>query len=437
MKRRNHLKLTAPIGLIALIAAGLTCWREGLLYTQDPVQAITVVAAQHGNLFSAVTASGMLEPRRTVDIKYDAESPVDELLVHEGDHVNAGQVLAVMDTSILNHSLNEAREVMEKDQTVLVETKGQLERAEALAHDQLIAVAELDLDRANCEALVHQTHADAQSVMQIQGEINRATLRSPINGVVIAVYVHQGEMLGSAAAVAALGPADAVSKPTNTLMTLAESGPLVVDAYINEVDLGGVRTGQKMEFVADAFRPKVFHGRVSHIALQPTVINNVTTYRTTIAISDPDPRFRIGLPVNVMLLTEGARNALLAPQVALVQKEQGFFVDVFHPAELMPNSRKATSIVPDANGRIERVKMRVLSETNLAAAIKGPLQGGDWIVVKGTSDGSLPQRFLVTLRAFKPNPTFEDFDFTAGQHETSRFVPGPRPAGLLDRLLGH
>lgn len=71
--------------------------------------------------------------------------------------------------------LAEARQVMEKDETMLAETKGQLERAEALARDQLIAPAELDLDRANYQALIHQTHADAQNVMQIQDEIDRAT----------------------------------------------------------------------------------------------------------------------------------------------------------------------------------------------------------------------------------------------------------------------
>lgn len=436
MKRRGHLKLTVPIILIVLTAAGLIGWKHSLSHTSDPTQTITVVAAQHGDLFSAVTASGTLESRRTMDIKYDAESPVDKLLVREGDHVKAGEVLAVMDTSILNHSLDEARQVMEKDQTMLMEAKGQLERAEALMHDELIAPAELDLDRANSQALVHQTRADAQNVMQIQDEIHRATLRSPINGVVIAAYVHQGEMLGSAAAVAALRPADAISKPTNTLMTLAASGPLVVDADINEVDLDGVRKDQKVNFVADAFRPQIFHGRVSYIALQPTVINNVTTYRTTIAVSNPDPGFRIGLPVDVMLLTERARNGMLIPQAALAQGENGYSVKVFRPDTPIQNSGNATSILQDVDGRVERVQVRVLAETNLAAAITEPIQRGDWIVVKGASEGSIPQRFQVNLRAFQPNPTFEDFDFAASSREDLRFVPGPKPSGLLNRLLG-
>lgn len=436
MRRRGHLKLIVPLILVVFTAVGLIGWKDDLLYTQDPIQDITVVAARRGNLFSAVTASGTLEASRTVDIKYDVESPVDQVLVREGDHVKVGEVLAVMDTSILNHGMDEVRQVMEKDETMLAEAKGQLDRAETLARDQLIATAELDLDRANYHALVHQTRADAQNVMQIEDEINRAILRSPIEGVVIAVYVHQGEMLGSAAAVAALGPAEAISKPTNTLMTLAASGRLVVDADINEVDLGGVRTGQKVEFVADAFRPKVLHGRVSHIALQPTVINNVTTYRTTIAVSDPDPRFRIGLPVNVMLLTDRARNALLVPQQAVVQYDEGNFVDFFHPTEPLSNSGQKTPTSPVAIGKIERVRVKVLAETNLAAAISGPLRGGKWVVVRGASEATGPQRFHLSFLAFHPNPTFEDIDFATRTRGTSNFVPGPKPGGLLNRLLG-
>jgi HlyD family secretion protein len=435
MKHQRHLKLTLPLILAALATlGGWLGWKDSLFHAQDPHPDLTVTVVRRGNLLSAVTANGTIEPLRTVDIKYDVESPVDKLLVREGDLVRVGQILAVMDTSILDHTLVEAQQVMEKDETMLAEAKGQLERAEALARDQLIATAELDSDRANYQALVHQTHADAQNVMQIRDQTSRATLRSPINGIVIAVYVHQGEMLGSAAAVASLGPADAVSKPTNTLMTLAASGPLVVDADVNEVDLGGVRKGQRVEFVTDAFRPKIYHGRVSSVALQPTVINNVTTYRTTIAISDPDPRFRIGLPVNVMLLTEKARNAILIPPAALESDREGYFVTVFRPSVSMPSLDGTAPILPEVSGKMECRRVRVLAETSLAAAVTGTLQSSEWVVVG--SANQVAQRYRIRFLAFNPNPSFQNFDDVSGFRTSSRFVPGPKPGGLWRRILG-
>jgi len=163
-----------------------------------------------------------------------------------------------------------------------------VKRSEALAAAQVLAQADLDSARANYEGLLHLTKADEGAVGQAEEQIHRASLRSPINGIAIALYVHTGEMLGSATAVAGLGPNAAVSKPTNTLMTIAEQGDLEVDADVNAVDMGGVLTGQKANFTIDAFQPEVFSGTVRSIALQPTITNGVTTYRVVVSIPRPD-----------------------------------------------------------------------------------------------------------------------------------------------------
>jgi HlyD family secretion protein len=148
---------------------------------------------------------------------------------------------------------------------------------------------------------LHLTKADEGAVALAEEQIRRAGLRSPIKGIVIALYVHTGEMLGSATAVAGLGPNAAISKPTNTLMTIAEEGDLEVDADVNAVDMGGVLTGQTAKFTIDAFQPEIFSGAVRSIALQPTVTIGVTTYLVVISIPLRDNRFRIGMPTNVML----------------------------------------------------------------------------------------------------------------------------------------
>ncbi len=147
-----------------------------------------------------------------------------------------------------------------------------------------MAQADLDSARANYQTLLHLTEADQGAVAQAEEQIQRATLHSPIKGVVIALYVHEGEMLGSATAVAGLGPNAAISKPTSTLMTIAEEGDLEMDGDVNAVDMGGVLTAQTAKFTIDASQPDIFSGAVRSIALQPTVTNGVTTYRVVISI---------------------------------------------------------------------------------------------------------------------------------------------------------
>ncbi len=74
----------------------------------------------------------------------------------------------------------------------------------------------------------------------MEEQIDRSNLRSPINGVVTQLFVRDGEMLGSAAAVASIGVFSTMSKPTNTVMTLAQNGILQLYADVNEADFAGI-----------------------------------------------------------------------------------------------------------------------------------------------------------------------------------------------------
>jgi hypothetical protein len=158
--------------------------------------------------------------------------------------------------------------------------------------------------------------------------IRRARLRSPIRGVVIALYVHEGEMLGSATAVAGIGPNSAVSKPTNTLMTIAEENSPEIDAGVNAVDMGGACIGQRADFTLDALQGKTFTSTVKSIALQPTVTNGVTTHRVLLSVPANAREFRIGMPANIMLFRTVAADAVLVPPAAVLKEGTHTFIFV-------------------------------------------------------------------------------------------------------------
>jgi HlyD family secretion protein len=223
------------IALLVVPVAALGSWR--FWHQDSAIPDVAIVQAQQGSLLSAVTATGTVEAKRTVDIKYDTQSPIVGLFVKEGDHVATGQTVATMDLSLLEPALVQARQTLQKDQASLLLAQASLKRSQALAESQVLAQADLDSARANYEGLLHLTKADEGGVAQAEEQIKRASLRPPIKGIVIAVYVHMGEMLGSATAVAGLGTNAAVSKPTKTLMTVAEEGDLEVDADVNAVDM--------------------------------------------------------------------------------------------------------------------------------------------------------------------------------------------------------
>jgi RND family efflux transporter MFP subunit len=399
----------------------------------DSPASLDVVVVRQGDLLSAVTATGSLQAPRSVDVKYDGQEFVDRLFVKEGDHVRRGQILAQMNALVLEHTREQNRQLMQKDDALLAQASAYYKREQALADDQLIAPAELDIARANYESLVHQREADLQAASGIEAQISRATLRAPLEGVVTELYVHQGEMLGSAAAVAALGSAVSVSKPTNILMTIAQVGDLEAWADVNAADLGSVGIGQPVEVSIDAFLPKIFLGMVKTIALQPVVSNGVTTYEVRIRTDNPDRRFRIGMPANVMLLTRLSEDRLIVPREAVHNSDGTNSVRLFRPERAQPSSKSGTPL-----GTLESIYVRIVAQNEKAMAVEGALREGDLVVLSNTPPTSVKEALTLNVHDFSPNPSFGDFQFNGTKPTSTEMgmVPVPKARGFFERILG-
>jgi HlyD family secretion protein len=404
----------------------LAIWGASAFRFSDPPTAINVTPALHGDLLTAITATGSLEATRSVDVKYDGQEFVSQLLVKEGDHVRKGQMVARMDVQVLEHTRAQDSQTFEKDEASLSQAEAYYKRIKSLADEGIIALSELDVARANYQSLLHQCEADRQALMAVESQIARATLYSPVDGIVTELYVQRGEMLGSAAAVAAIGANSATSKPTNILMTIAQGGSLQVWADVNAADLGGVGKQQPVEISIDAFRPKVFRGIVKEIALQPTINNGVTTYQVKIDLRDRNSRFRIGMPTDVMLLRTIVKSGTLVPAEAIMTIQGKTFVRVAQKTNLETTERLSLTTVP----------VQVLGENGKAAAIEGNVRPGEFVVTSQleNTNGS----FRAISVAFRPNPDFSDFQFS-GQKSglaNAQVIPGPKPKGVLQSIFG-
>src|SRR5262245_1088078 len=215
-------------GLVLLIGAAAIASLASLRRSDPPIT-LRVTPVMQEALVVAITGTGTVQPRRTVDVKYDGQDIVEELVATEGQRVTRGQMLARMNTQLLEHTREQEVQIVGRDEANLALAAATLHRAQQLSAAQLLARADLDSAQSAYDALVHQRDADRQALLEIDTQIERATLRAPLNGIITQLYVHQGEMLGSAAAVTTLGSA---ARPTNVLMTIAQDGALEVWADI-------------------------------------------------------------------------------------------------------------------------------------------------------------------------------------------------------------
>ncbi len=412
---------------LASSAISLVIWGASAFRFSDPPTVVNVTPALHEDLLTAITATGSLQATRSVDVKYDGQEFVSQLFVKEGDHVRKGQVVARMDVQVLDHTRAQNIQMLEKDEASLIQAEANYKRLKLLADEGVIAQADLDVARASYQSLLHQREADHQALMGIESQIARATLYAPVDGIVTELYVQRGEMLGSAAAVAALGPTSATSKPTNTLMTIAQAGSLQVWADVNAADLGAVGKYQPVEISIDAFRPKTFRGVVKEIALQPTVNNGVTTYQVKIDLRDRNSAFRIGMPTDVMLVRTIVKNSTLVPAEAITTVRGQISVRIVEKLNSGTNEPLALTTAP----------VRILGENGKAVAVDGKIRAGD-LVVTSQADKDTSHSFRAVSAEFRPNPDFSDFQFN-GQKAglaSAQVIPGPKPKGMLQRIFG-
>jgi HlyD family secretion protein len=431
-KRLVPLATHALLPLIALVSVHFWPRSKNVLQLE-------VVRIERGDLLSAVTATGTVQAHRTVDIKYDTQSLVTHLDVQEGDHVRQNQSVATMDLRLLAPARAEAMQTLQKDQASLALAEASLHRAQALAAAQVLARADLETSEASYKSLLHQTEVDRGAIALAEEQISRAQLRSPIRGVVIALYVHEGEMLGSATAVAGIGPSSAVSKPTNTLMTIAEEKSLEVDADVNAVDLSGASVGQQADFTLDAVQGRVFHGIVKSIALQPTVTSGVTTYRVILSTPSESRDFRIGMPSNIMLFRTIATDALLVPPTSILRDGSRAFLFLISTTPLQADglvSRNDRTLPV----KMQKIEVQVLGETLTAVAIRANLVTGSRVLASVAPQLSDQTTLTANLSEipFHPNPTLSDLQFerkTGSTPETTTAIPGPKAKSFLQHLF--
>lgn len=419
--RRLLARLTATMVVVAGAGGALA-----LHGCRAEVVSIATVHTVRGDLLSAVTATGSLQPLRVADIRYDGQDLVRRLFVQEGDRVRAGQPLAEMDARALTLTRHRAQQELLRDETALNTARLAAERADKLAAAGLLARVDLEVARATAVSLAALVESQRIAIQQVDEQVARAVLRAPMDGQVLRVYVHEGEMLGSATAVANLG-ANADAKPTNTVMTVA-AGRLLMYASVNAADLRGIRVAQRVEVAVEGLLDTTIVGRVTVIDLQPIVVNNVTSYRVTVGLISPDARFRIGLPATAMFLSTIASAALLVPTSAVFTTAEG---------------ESAVMVVPacETGGTclLSLRPVEVISRNASAVAVRGPVRENEALVLDASQAPALVGTNVASLHIER-----QTFDANA---ETSRNAAstvrrptpvqkGPPPKPWFARLTG-
>lgn len=216
----------------AQAAGGRGGGRGGAPTGPTPVE---VSSASLAAIARAVTVTGTVEPIRTVGVNSQLAGALLAVDVQEGDLVTTGSVLARIDQRELEAQLASA-------QASFQVAEAAAERAEQLRERQVITLPEYERDRTALAA------ARAQ-LDQLTTRIGFATVRSPIDGVVTAKLVEQGDVVGN----------------QTRMFTVADISTLVVRVGVSELDVVQLSEGRTAEVSLDAFPGARLTGRIRRV----------------------------------------------------------------------------------------------------------------------------------------------------------------------------
>jgi HlyD family secretion protein len=251
--------IVAVAGVITLLPGGGE--KQGNYVTE---------AAAMGKLVVSISASGTLQPTRSVDVGSELSGTLEAVLVNDNDRVKRGQVIARLDTSKLEDTVAKSRAALAQMEATVVEARANLKRLRHVAELSGGKVpSQSDLETAEATLLRAEANAASARATLKSDETNiaKAVIRSPINGVVLARKVEPGQTV-----VAAM--------TTPVLFTIAEDlTKMELQVKVDEADVGTVKLGQSASFTVSAWPGRSFPATIRRVGLGSTITDNVVTYK--------------------------------------------------------------------------------------------------------------------------------------------------------------
>ncbi|MGE5471660.1 MAG: efflux RND transporter periplasmic adaptor subunit [Bacteroidota bacterium] len=275
-----------------------------------------------GNLVVSVSASGTLQPTKSIDVGSEQSGTLASVLAQENDYVKKGQLLAQLDTAKLSDavaksraSLAAANALVAQAQATVAETQAALARMRQVAEisgGKVPAKSELETAEAAVlravanEASARASVTQAQAVLKTdETNLGKGTIRAPVDGVVLTRKVEPGQTVVAAMTIP-------------VLFTLAEDlSRMELQVKVDEADVANVKLGQPATFTVSAWPGRKFPATIQRVGLGSTTTDNVVTYKTVLEVANDDLALRPGMTATAAIITANRENVLLVPNAAL------------------------------------------------------------------------------------------------------------------------
>ena len=332
--------------IVILVLAGSVA--GGYWFRKKDGIAVNGETIQRRNLTAIVSASGTIQPKRSVNISADTIGRVTRLAVQEGERVTAGQFLLQIDPKSLQTAVNRGQASLDAERSTLAAAQvavqtaranlalstETLKRQQQLWAEQLttrealdkaqndVSVRESELKARQADAITQQERIKQQaaSLASARYDLSKVTIDSPIDGIVTRRNIEEGEtvMIGT------------MNNAGTVLLTIADMSIIQAEVEVDETDIPNVQLGQPATVSVDAYPDRTFKGHVTEIGNSPiqdtstassTGSQQATNFKVVVRIDEPIPDVRPGFTCTADITAATRKDAVAVPIQAVTTRE--------------------------------------------------------------------------------------------------------------------
>ena len=276
-------------------------------------------AVERGSVVSVVTATGTINPVVSVQVGTQVSGMIKSLHADFNSVVKAGDIVATIDPEPFRARRDQAASNLEmakanvaRARTEQAQRQRELDRTKSLVAQQFVSQNDVDVAITNSQGADAQVNVSMAQVKQAEAALNAAdldlkytTIRSPVNGIVVARNVEVGQTVAASFAT------------PNLFLIALDLTKMQVDTNVSESDIGGITEGKDATFTVDAYPGVPFSGTIRQVRLAPINVQNVVTYNVVVGVDNKDLRLKPGMTANVSIVVAQRDNVLKVPNAAL------------------------------------------------------------------------------------------------------------------------
>src|SRR5277367_4654783 len=388
MRRRSALIL---VGVLVIAVLGILRFfgksEKAGASAEASLRPVAVALVTRRPVVNSLTLSGAFRPYQQVDVHAKVAGFIRKIYVDVGDHVQAGQVLAILEVPELSAQVAGAKADIQRYQDAIRRSESEIQRAESAytayhaaysrlkqaseSRPGLIAEQELDDSMAKDRETAAQVESARASLAESESQLVSARadlerlsaleayshITAPFAGVITKRYADTGALISAGTS------SETQSQP---VVQLAEWSLFRLEIPVPESAVPMIHLGSIVQVhVLDLNRD--FQGRVSRFA---DALNDETrTMHTEIDVENPQDTLTAGMYAEVKLALQGKKSALTVPVQAVVQEGNEHYV-----------------LVLDDQNRVQKRKVELGEQTSTTVEIVHGLSEKERVISAGQSD---------------------------------------------------